>query len=95
MEILVKGDHPIFKRPDKVFKDPELAKEYFNELLEVGYENVEMVPLDADAAKVKKALDENSYMCHDCCETFPESKAAPEGHNACPMCHSHQTFAIE
>ena len=43
MKILVKGDHPCFVgRPDRVFNDPELAREYYNELFKAGYENIEM-----------------------------------------------------
>jgi hypothetical protein len=48
MRIVVKGDHPILKRPDKIFTDPALATEYFNELFEAGYENLEMTPYLTD-----------------------------------------------
>ena len=41
----VKGDHPIFRRPDKRFIGPladieTAAQEYKRELLDIGYENV-------------------------------------------------------
>lgn len=57
MRILVKGDHPIFSRPDKIFNDPFLAGEYFNELFEAGYENLEMKPMDLSDKETKELVD--------------------------------------
>lgn len=58
MRILVKGDHPIFSRPDKIFKDPFLAGEYFNELFEAGYDNIQMKPMDLTEKETKELADE-------------------------------------
>lgn len=40
MEYLVKGDHPVLKRPDKRFKCETFARAYAAELIQYGYENV-------------------------------------------------------
>jgi hypothetical protein len=45
IKYLVIGDHPIFKRPDRVFvgEDADIkAEEYADELRKYNYENVEM-----------------------------------------------------
>ena len=55
MTVIVIGDHPILKRPDKCFDDPELAKEYAGQLIHAGYENVEVKPLEL-TEKQKAAL---------------------------------------
>ena len=44
MKILVKGNHHVLGRGDKVFDDIEMAKEYEGGLIHFGYDNVEMVP---------------------------------------------------
>ena len=54
MRVIVRGDHPIFKRPDKVFTDDELAKEYAGELIHAGYENVCIEPLPL--GEIQKAI---------------------------------------
>ena len=48
MTVIVKGDHPIFKRPDKVFENETLAKEFAGILLEAGFDNVVIEPLELD-----------------------------------------------
>lgn len=57
MKILVRGDHPILKRPDKIFVGsdaPERAKSYFNELVEAGYENLEIKPFGMKLGEKQK-----------------------------------------
>jgi hypothetical protein len=42
MKYLVKGDHPIFGRPDKIFEDYDKAVKYKDVLLDTGFCNVEL-----------------------------------------------------
>lgn len=45
IKYLVMGDHPIFKRPDRVFVGEDAnnrAEEYANELRKYNFENVEV-----------------------------------------------------
>lgn len=55
MKILVRGDHPIGKRPDKYFTDPALATEYYNELFKEGYKNLEIITCLSDKETDKLA----------------------------------------
>ena len=50
MKIMIRADHPIFKRIDKVVEDYELA-EIYGELFEAGYENIRIEEKKADDKK--------------------------------------------
>ena len=57
MKVIVRGDHPIFKRVDEIFDDPERAKERVGELIHYGYDNVYVEPFVGKLGeKQKKTL---------------------------------------
>ena len=90
MKVIVKGDHPIFKRPDKIFDnehDGEVTA-YVGELTKVGYENVRVEPLKP--YKSIFPLDETPMACAECLAITPKSQLTEI--ESCPRCWSHKIY---
>jgi len=93
MKVIVRGDHPILARVDKIFSNEHdgRAQALVGELTRLGYDNVRIEPFKPVTHHLD-VTDDTEMMCAECCSITTRAELTElEG---CPSCRSHKVFAI-